>query len=74
MQKKLINSPSQCVEEAIQGVLLSDSNLLRVEGLNILVRKDIAVVKESFVTIISGKYSNCRSLLAWFLIGRYFCV
>lgn len=60
MQKKLINSPSQCVEEAIQGVLLSDSNLSRVEGLNILVRKDIAVVKESFVSIISGMINSNR--------------
>lgn len=55
MQKKLINSPNQCVEEAIEGVLLSDSNLVRVADLNILVRKDIAVVQKSFVTIISGK-------------------
>jgi len=54
MQKKLINSPNRCVEEAIEGVLLSDSNLQRVEGLNILIRKDIAAHKASFVSIISG--------------------
>jgi hypothetical protein len=54
MIKKLINTPESCVEDACDGVLLSDSNLKKVEGLNILVRADIDKVKASFVTIISG--------------------
>lgn len=58
MQKKLINSPNRCVEEAIEGVLLSDCNVQRVEGLNILIWKDIAEHKANFVSIISGKHET----------------
>jgi hypothetical protein len=47
MIKKLINTPESCVEDACDGVLLSDSNLKKVEGLNILVRADIDKVKAS---------------------------
>eukprot|EP01032_Pedospumella_encystans_P008887 gene8887-10505_t len=67
MQKKLINSPSRCVEEAIEGVLLSDSNLQRVEGLNILIRKDIAEHKANFVSIISGGGSGHEPAHAGFI-------
>lgn len=54
MLKKLINTPERCVDEALEGALLSDSRLLRVEGMNILVRADINDIKERYVTIISG--------------------
>eukprot|EP01032_Pedospumella_encystans_P008873 gene8873-10490_t len=67
MQKKLINSPNRCVEEAIEGVLLSDSNLQRVEGLNILIRKDIAAHKANFVSIISGGGSGHEPAHAGFI-------
>lgn len=39
--QKLINSPESCVDEAIRGVLLSDSRVLRIEGFSVLVREDI---------------------------------
>jgi len=55
MEKKLINAATDCVAEAIEGVLLSDSRLMKVEGLNILVRKDINMSKLSTVSVISGK-------------------
>jgi hypothetical protein len=55
MDKKLINAAADCVAEAIEGVLLSDSRLMRVEGLNILVRSDANTSKQSTVSIISGK-------------------
>ena len=54
MMKKLINTPHRCVEEAIEGALMSDSRLMKVEGHNILVRKDIADIKQKMVTVISG--------------------
>eukprot|EP00598_Pedospumella_elongata_P012347 CAMPEP_0185014646 /NCGR_PEP_ID=MMETSP1098-20130426/99424_1 /TAXON_ID=89044 /ORGANISM="Spumella elongata, Strain CCAP 955/1" /LENGTH=627 /DNA_ID=CAMNT_0027543743 /DNA_START=39 /DNA_END=1922 /DNA_ORIENTATION=- len=67
MQKKLVNSPSRCVEEAIEGVLFSDSNLQRVEGLNILIRKDIAEHKANFVSVISGGGSGHEPAHAGFI-------
>lgn len=54
MIKKLINTPHRCVEEAVEGALLADSRLMRVEGHNILVRKDIDDIKQRMVTLISG--------------------
>ena len=38
----------------IEGMLLSTSDLKRVEGHNILIRADIDEVRETKVTIISG--------------------
>ena len=43
--QKLINSPESCVEEAIRGVLLSDSRVLQLEGFSVLVREDIHQVE-----------------------------
>lgn len=56
IQKKLINHPQTCVEDAIHGVLLSDSGLKRIEGLNILVRADVDQLKSRAVSIISGEF------------------
>jgi hypothetical protein len=58
MDKKLINAAADCVAEAIQGVLLSDSRLMRVDGLNILVRADVDTSKQSTVSIISGEATD----------------
>ena len=54
MPKKLINNPSSCVPELIEGLLATNSALQTVEGFNVLVRRDIADVKaagKSAVTI-----------------------
>jgi hypothetical protein len=56
MEKKLINAAADCVAEAIEGVLLSDSRLVKVDGLNILVRNDVHTSKLSTVSVISGKF------------------
>mmetsp|Transcript_23426 Transcript_23426/g.39185 ORF Transcript_23426/g.39185 Transcript_23426/m.39185 type:complete len:636 (+) Transcript_23426:38-1945(+) len=67
MIKKLINSPDSCVEDAVQGALLTDSSLKRVEGLHILVRADIDEVKSRCVTIISGGGSGHEPAHAGFI-------
>ena len=56
IQKKLINLPQTCVEDAIQGVLLTEAGLKRVEGLNILVRAAVDQLKSKAVSIISGMF------------------
>lgn len=58
MIKKLINTPQTCVDDAVEGALLTDPRLRRIEGLNVLVRSDFAEIKDSQVTIISGIMSN----------------
>jgi Dak1 domain len=52
--KKLINSPSQVVPDAVEGLLLTDSRLRRVSNLNIVVRSDIESAKKKYVSIICG--------------------
>jgi dihydroxyacetone kinase len=55
------------VEEAVEGALLIDSSLMVIEGLNILVRKDIDQIKSKFVTIISGGGSGHEPAHAGFI-------
>lgn len=52
--KKLINSPSGVVPDAVEGLLLTDSRLRRVSNLNIVVRSDIESAKQKYVSLISG--------------------
>ena len=52
--KKLINSPSGVVPDAVEGLLLTDSRIRRVANLNIVVRCDIESAKQKYVSIISG--------------------
>lgn len=52
--KKLINSPASVVPDAVEGLLLTDSRLIRVSNLNIVVRRDINESKEKYVSIIAG--------------------
>ena len=52
--KKLINSPSGVVPDAVEGLLLTDSRIRRVANLNIVVRSDIESAKQKYVSIISG--------------------
>jgi triose/dihydroxyacetone kinase / FAD-AMP lyase (cyclizing) len=54
MAKKLVNDPSKAVEDAIEGLLLTNSSIARVGSLNIIVRADIATYRQTHVTLISG--------------------
>ena len=47
--KKLINSPSNVVPDAVEGLLLTDSRLRRISNLNIVVRSDIESAKQKYV-------------------------
>jgi triose/dihydroxyacetone kinase / FAD-AMP lyase (cyclizing) len=52
--KKLINTASAVVPDAVEGLLLTDSRLRRVSDLNIVVRRDIDSAKTKYVSIICG--------------------
>lgn len=52
--KKLINTASAVVPDAVEGLLLTDSRLRRVSNLNIVVRRDIDSAKRKYVSIICG--------------------
>jgi len=53
--KKLVNDPLRVVEEMIEGLLLSDDRLTRIEGENVVLRRDHAELAASGrVAIISG--------------------
>ena len=52
--KKLINNHENCVSEALDGMLLSNSQLKRIKGHHILVRSDIDDAKKNQVTILTG--------------------
>jgi len=53
--KKLINTPENVVEEALQGMLLAHpKTLARLEGLHVLLRSDYAALKTQQVALISG--------------------
>lgn len=52
--KKLMNQPADVVQQAVEGMLLTNSNLAVIEGCNVLVRKDVAENKLCRVSLISG--------------------
>lgn len=52
--KKLMNQPADVVQQAVEGMLLTNSNLAVIAGCNVLVRKDIAECKLCRVALISG--------------------
>jgi dihydroxyacetone kinase len=53
--KKLVNDPLLVVEEMIEGLLLADSRLTRIEGENVVLRRDYRELAESGkVALISG--------------------
>jgi triose/dihydroxyacetone kinase / FAD-AMP lyase (cyclizing) len=51
---KLLNQPEDCVREAVEGILLSTSNIIALENENVLFRSDIHLIKEKEVTLLSG--------------------
>jgi triose/dihydroxyacetone kinase / FAD-AMP lyase (cyclizing) len=65
--KKLINSPTTCVSDAVEGLLFSNPSLKRVSNLNVIVRKDIAFYKTNHVTLISGGGSGHEPAHAGFI-------
>lgn len=65
--KKLINSPSSCVSDAIDGLLYSNPSLRRIDGQNVIVRADIQAYKQTHVTIISGGGSGHEPAHAGFI-------
>lgn len=53
--KKLVNDPILVVEEMVEGLLLADDRLSRIEGENVVLRRDHRALAESGkVAIISG--------------------
>ncbi len=52
--KKLVNNPASCVDDAVAGLLLSNPNLSRLQGINAVVRRDISSIRDQQVTLISG--------------------
>lgn len=67
MSKKLINSPQTCVNDSILGLLRINKNLIRIQNLNVLVRKDIESYKTNHVTLISGGGSGHEPAHAGFI-------
>ena len=67
MSKKLINDAASCVNDAVEGLLLTDARLMRVGNLNILVRQDILQVRDTLVSIISGGGSGHEPAHAGFV-------
>lgn len=51
---KLLNNSEDCVREAVEGILLSSSNILALENENVLFRSDIHLIREREVTLLSG--------------------
>eukprot|EP00670_Eutreptiella_braarudii_P012644 CAMPEP_0174323884 /NCGR_PEP_ID=MMETSP0810-20121108/12115_1 /TAXON_ID=73025 ORGANISM="Eutreptiella gymnastica-like, Strain CCMP1594" /NCGR_SAMPLE_ID=MMETSP0810 /ASSEMBLY_ACC=CAM_ASM_000659 /LENGTH=586 /DNA_ID=CAMNT_0015436481 /DNA_START=28 /DNA_END=1788 /DNA_ORIENTATION=+ len=54
MAKRLINNPSDFVEEMLQGILALHPGVARLEGVNALVRSDYEQVKATQVALLSG--------------------
>jgi dihydroxyacetone kinase len=53
--KKLVNDPLLVVEEMVEGLLLADARLTRIEGENVVLRRDHRALAESGkVALVSG--------------------
>ena len=53
--KYLYNDVENLVEDAMEGLLLSDPSLARIDGVrNVIVRRDVELIKMNYVTLISG--------------------
>lgn len=52
---KLLNDPSSCVKDAVEGICMSNPNIARLSHFNnVLVRADIAEAKERQVSLLCG--------------------
>eukprot|EP00111_Clytia_hemisphaerica_P016103 TCONS_00047659-protein len=55
ISKKLVNDPSQCVTESLQGFVMTNPDVKLLEGHNVVVRADLADFRESNkVALITG--------------------
>mmetsp|Transcript_12473 Transcript_12473/g.20291 ORF Transcript_12473/g.20291 Transcript_12473/m.20291 type:complete len:581 (+) Transcript_12473:30-1772(+) len=52
--KKIIDAPAECVQDMLEGLVHSTPNVLRLPGLDVIIRADIEQVREHKVALISG--------------------
>ena len=68
ISKKLINSPQDVVEEAIDGYLQQHpTSLRRLESMHVLIRADYADLKERQVALVTGGGSGHEPAHAGFI-------
>ena len=67
--KKLINFPKDVVEESVQGLLLINPSLIRIEGMHVLLRRDFLHLKNDLhhVALLSGGGSGHEPAHAGFI-------
>jgi dihydroxyacetone kinase len=65
--KKVINNVAHVVSDCVDGLLLSNPHLKKVQGFNIVVRADIEEYKKTHVTLISGGGSGHEPAHAGFI-------
>ncbi|CAM9573556.1 unnamed protein product [Chrysoparadoxa australica] len=66
MTKKLINKPEEHANEALQGLLLAEPRLIKLEH-NVIVRSDYQLAKEKHVAVISGGGSGHEPAFAGYV-------
>ena len=72
--KKVINDPADVVDEALDGVVLSNKNVQLLQGHRVLIRRDIRSVRErGLVALISGGGSGHEPAHGGF-IGNLACI
>ena len=70
--KKIINDPSAVVDEALDGVVLSNKNVQLLKGHRVLIRRDIQCVRErGLVALISGGGSGHEPAHGGFIGASY---
>jgi dihydroxyacetone kinase len=67
--KKIVNRPQWVVQEMVEGLCLIYPGLRRLAGLNVLVRADVATMRETRVALISGGGSGHEPAHAGY-VGR----
>ena len=59
ISKKLVNNPTQCVKESLQGYVLTHDNVKLLEGHDVVVRADLRLFRESGkVAVITGQFDK----------------
>jgi len=59
--KKLLNEPTDAVQQMIEGLVETTAGLNRIDGHNVVVRADIEAVRDQQVAIISGARSHTHA-------------
>lgn len=67
MDKQVINLSEAVVPDAIQGIILSNNNIKKIRGFNVLVRSDVELVRRKQVMLISGGGSGHEPAHAGFI-------